>query len=209
MKYQLLLMALVVLVGASKVMAQANKLPAAVNVPTMAFDQRLTEQAIVIDSDYIPSHLRINSAVIVLGSTTLTEITDVFKTGIPLYNGKGYYQCYSLPRYSHQLWFVTKGTDLTQPVTEVVMKLGNTLPTEYCPLITAASYPTFSNKMRLQLKPDLVESLFGKPLQKQGATSVYLVQLPRLQKLKIQTQAGSKGVQLIKITQEGLAYQVN
>lgn len=156
--------------------------------------------------DRIPANLRVNNAVVTLGSTTLTEISNVFKTGIPLHNGKGYYQCYSLPKYSHQLWFVTKGTDLQAPVTEIVMKLGGALPTEYCPLITAASYPMLSNKMRLELRPNLVDSLFGKPIQKQGATSVYLLQLPRLQKLKVQTQAGSKGIEAIKIAQDGVTY---
>lgn len=206
MNYKVLLMTFVVFGGASQVMAQSNRPPAAVNVPTMAFDKELIEKAVVIDEDHIPTHLRINKAVVMLGSTTLTEISSVFKTGIPLHNGKGYYQCYSLPKYSHQLWFVTKGMDLQAPVTEVVMKLGGTLPTEYCPLITATSYPMFSNKMRLELKPSLLETLFGKPLQKQGATSVYLIQLPRLQKLKVQTQTGSKGVEMIKVTQVGVTY---
>lgn len=204
MNYKVLLIAVAVLGGSNQVMAQANKLPVAVNIPSMAFDKPLLEKASVIDEENIPTVLKIGTLAINIGSTPLTDVTTAFKTGVPLHNGKGYYQCYNLPKYSHQMWFVTKGHDLSSPITEVVLKLGNILPTEYCPLITAASYPVFTNKMRLQLKPSLVDSLLGKPLSEKGSVATYLIQLDHLKKLKVQAQRGSKGVVVIKVTQESL-----
>lgn len=206
MNYKVLLMAVAVLGGTNQVLAQANKLPVAVNIPNMAFDKPLLEKATVIDQDNLPTILKVGAATISIGSTPLTEITTALKTGVPLHNGKGYYQCYSLPRYSHQLWFFTKGNDLTAPVTEVVLKLGNILPTDYCPLITATSYPVFTNKMRLEFKPSLVNTLLGKPLYEKGAVATYLIQLNNLQKLKVQTQKANKGLVAIKVTQESLVY---
>lgn len=201
MKSKILVVGMMAMIGATQVFAQSVNTSAAVKIPLMEFDESITSKAIAFDEMRLPTALRIDRLSIVLGRTTLTDVTKHLKTGIPLHDGKGYYQCYSIPKYSHQLWLVTEGQDFSAPITELVVMRGNPLPTDYCPVITASTYPIFSNKIRLELATNLVNTVLGEPTSKKGESAVYLYQMPRSEMLKVQTHIGSKGLDKIKITQ--------
>lgn len=190
------------LLSATQINAQIPRPPESIRIPVMPFDERLSESAIKLNEKVLPSDVLFGDFKVSIGETTLNEVLQKFKTGTPLYNGNGYYQCYSLPRYSHQIWFVTKGTNLDNKVSEIVIRMGDALPTEYCPLITSQAYPKFNNNIRLGANPEVLPALLGKPLNKNRTTNVYLFQLSQLEKLKVQIQRGKKGIEVVKVTKQ-------
>lgn len=201
MKHKIFVVSIIATLGCNQVIAQTTDIPAAVKVPVMEFDQTIMDKAITHDEIKLPTTFRIDRLSISLGRTTLTEVTKSLRTGVPLHDGKGYYQCYSIPKYSHQVWLVTRGQDFFEPITELVLIKGNPLPSEYCPVVTATTYPIFSNKIRLELPENLVTTVLGTPQAKKAGSSVSLYQLPDSVKLKVQTHMGNKGLDKIKITQ--------
>lgn len=192
------------LLSAAQLSAQTPRPPESIRIPVMPFDERLGADAKELDQKALPLSIELDGFNIVVGETSMADVLQKFKTGTPLYNGRGYYQCYSLPKYSHQLWFVTKGTELNNKVIEIVARLGDTLPTDYCPVITSKSYPKFNNGIRLRSNYETIPPLLGKPLADNRTTNVYLFQLPDLKKLKVQVERGKKGVEMVKVTQQGL-----
>lgn len=201
MKNKILVVGILVAIAGTQALAQSANTSPAVKIPHMEYDESISSKAIAFDEMRLPTAFRIDRLSIVLGRTTLTDVSKHLKTGIPLHDGKGYYQCYSIPRYSHQLWLVTEGQDFSAPITELVVMRGNPLPTDYCPVITASTYPIFSNKIRLELATNLVSTVLGEPTAKKGDNAVYLYQMPRSEMLKVQTHIGAQGLDKIKITQ--------
>lgn len=199
MKSNALILGGLVMIGF--VHAQTASLPSSVKIPSMAFDQNISNVAIKYDEDKIPVVYKIDKVSIILGKTILSDLSNIFKTGIPLHDGKSYFQCYSIPKYSHQLWFITSGQNFSEPITELVIAKGNPLPSEFCPMITASSYPIFSDGIRLDLSEDLVNTAFGAPINKKGGDAIYSYQLPKSGILKIQTHIGVNGLEKIKISQ--------
>ncbi len=190
------------LLSAIQVNAQIPRPPESIRIPVMPFDERLSDNAIKLNEKALPTDLLLGGFKVSVGETTLNEVLQKFKTGTPLYNGSGYYQCYSLPRYSYQIWFVTKGTSLDNKINEVVVRMGDALPTEYCPLITSEIYPKFNNNIRLGANPEILLPLLGKPLNENRTTNVYLFQLLQFEKLKVQVQRGKKGIEMVKVTKQ-------
>lgn len=185
------------------VMAQFSP-PDVVRSPTMVFDRHLSDKAVSKSIDHIPISYKINGHRVNIGETTIAEVMDVLKTGQAHYDGTGYYLCYSLPRYNQQLWFVTRKAELNAPIKEITVKLGNTLPTDYCPVITSSTYPKFNNNVRLEANPEYLVPILGQPLYKERITDVYLYQLSTVEKLKVQVSRGRKGVEAIKVSVQEL-----
>lgn len=180
-------------------------IPEVAKVPKMEFDQLLLNKVISADEDNLPLYYKVDKLTIVLGKTSLVDVTNALKTGIPHYDGNGYFQCYSIPRYSHQIWFATEGRDLFVPIIEITIVKGERLPTDYCPLITSATYPVFSSKMRLGLDRDQLMALLGLPLEEdESSNTIHLFNLPKYKRLRVQTHLGRTGVDKIKVKQESL-----
>lgn len=203
MRSNILMLSIIIIIGCFPVHAQTHDIPPLAKIPDMNFDKNIPDKAIEYDEDKLPLIFKIDKLSISLGRTTLTEVSNALKTGIPLHDGKGYYQCYSIPKYSHQIWFVTVGQNFSEPITELVIARGKPLPTEFCPMITAFSHPIFSDNIRLNLPEELINVVLGKPLNKKQEQSLYFYLLPqKTGKLKIQTHIDATGLDKIKITKE-------
>lgn len=184
-------------------MAQVTP-PEAARAPAMVFDRYLPDKATIKEADLLPTAFKVNNYTVAMGKTTIAEVMDTFQTGQPLYDGTGYYLCYSVPKYNHQLWFISKKAELNAPISEIAVKLGETLPTDYCPVITSNAYPKFTNNIRLESNPEYLVPILGKPLHKERITDVYLYQLSAVEKLKVQVSRGRKGVEAIKVSEQDL-----
>lgn len=199
--YKVHIIALILLTTAH-VSAQIPRPPESIRIPVMPFDEQLYNNAVSLSDDRLPLSLMLDDFKVTIGRTTLGEVLQELQTKTPLYDGRGYYQCYSIPSYSQQLWFVTKGDDLNNKISEMVVRIGDTLPADYCPLITLKSHPKFSNNIRLGTNAEIVPPLLGKPMYQNRTTNVYLYQLSQLEKLKVQIQRGKKGVEMVKVTEQ-------
>lgn len=192
------------LLSATQVNAQIPRPPESIRIPVMPFDENLSNKAVKLSDQALPKDLLLGDFKVSVGETTLNQVLRNFNTVAPLYNGNGYYQCYSLPRYAHQIWFVTKGADLDDKIDEVVIRIGDALPKEYCPSISSSQYPKFNNNIRLGANPEILLPLWGKPLNQNRTTNLYLFRSPQAETLKVQVQRGKKGIEMVKVTnQEG------
>lgn len=199
MRYKLPLIFL--LVFTMNVMAQFSP-PDIVRSPAMVFDQYLSNKTQPKDINFLPISFSIDDHKVTIGKTTISQVIEFFGAKKPLYDGEGYYLCYSLPKYNHQIWFVSKNAELNAPISEIAVKLGDTLPIDYCPVISSNTYPKFTDKIRLEANPEYLVPALGRPLSKERITDVYLYQLSASEKLKVQISRGRKGVEAIKVTQQ-------